>query len=62
MSLELVFAITAVTFTILGWWFGAGSANKVVIEHTIDTLIEAGYIKTRKNKDGQVELVKHNEK
>jgi hypothetical protein len=29
-----------------------------IVEHTIDGLIEQGYVKIRKNKDGEIELIK----
>ena len=52
------------------WLFGAYVAGSVATyllmlkatfidaaDKTIDTLIEAGYIRTRKNKDGELELL-----
>jgi hypothetical protein len=53
------------------WLFGAYVAGSVATyllmlkatfidaaDKTIDTLIEAGYIRTRKNKDGELELLR----
>ena len=52
------------------WLFGAYVAGSVATyllmlkatfidaaDKTIDTLIEAGYVRTRKNKDGELELL-----
>lgn len=38
---------TAVVFTALGWFFGKKGQMQKIIELTIDSLIEDGYLKTR---------------
>lgn len=58
MSLELVFFITAVVFTAVGWYFGFKTNSAQTVSHTIDVLIKEGYIKTRTNAHGGIELVK----
>jgi len=62
MPIEAMFAITAAIFTGVGWWFGWGTSNEAVVGHTIDSLIERGYLKTRVNNDGATEILKHDEK
>lgn len=52
---------TAILFTIVGFSMGFRSNSKFAVEKTIDLLIEQGYIKSRINKDGKLELLKHNE-
>ena len=59
---EIWLLATAAVFTVVGWYFGYKSNSKVAVEHTIDTLIEQGYIKSRKNADGSIEILKHYEK
>lgn len=48
---------TAVVFTYVGKWMHWRANLSSIIEQTIDNLIEDGYVKTRLNKEGQVELV-----
>jgi len=61
MQIEIVFIITAVVFTIIGYSMGYGTSTKLAVETTIDTLINEGYIKSRIKPNGQVELLKHND-
>ena len=44
-----------------GWVVGKTSSIKEVAGLTIDHLIEGGYLKYRRYKDGEIELVKLNE-
>jgi len=53
-----------------GWLFlayGAGTGIGMwmkfhsVIEKTIDSLIENGYLKTQRKSDGEIEILKYNE-
>lgn len=59
----------------MGWLFFAYLSGSIVTyflmlkstfidasERTIDTLIDAGFIRTRKNKDGELEILKWNHK
>jgi len=62
MPIEAMFAITAAVFTGVGWWFGIGASNTEMVGHTIDSLIEGGYLKTRIKDDGKTEILKHDEK
>ena len=61
MSLEAVFVITAIVFTFVGWYFGFKSNNTRTVSLTIDSLIEQGYIKTRRNASGELEILKYNQ-
>jgi len=61
MPIEAMFAITAVIFTGVGWWFGMQSGTHIVVDHTIEALIEGGFLKTRVKDDGETEIVKHDE-
>ena len=58
MPIELWLFATAVVFTFLGIYFGRNGS----VEHTIDTLIAAGYLRTRrKGKDGEIEILNWND-
>ena len=59
---ELWLIITAIIFTGVGFMMGLKTSTRTAVERTIDVLIEQGYIKSRTNKDGSLELLKHNEK
>jgi len=64
MSTELWLLTTAVIFTFVGRWMEASSARDdihKVIEATIDRLIEDGFVKTRLDENGQVELVRYDD-
>ena len=60
MSLELVFLITALVFTFLGYTFGKKSNTKI-IDGTIQSLLDEGYLKAGKNANGTVKILKQNE-
>lgn len=58
---EIFLLATAIIFTYFGrYTAGAHVKSKIseIIESTIDGLIKDGYIKIRKNKDGEIELIK----
>lgn len=58
---EAFLFITAILFTCLGYYMARDKVkNQIgnIVEHTIDGLIKDGYIKIRKNKDGEIELIK----
>lgn len=63
MTTEIWLLITAIIFTFVGMSFRRTSKDyaHIVIEATIDRLIEDGYIKTRLDSEGKVELLKYNE-
>ena len=53
--------ITAVIFTYVGRWMSFKTNVTKIIELTIDNLVADGFIKTRLDKDGKVELLRYNE-
>jgi|TARA_A200000159_G_scaffold120792_1_gene114947 hypothetical protein len=64
MNTELWLLATAVIFTYVGKWMQSNVVRQDInklIEATIDRLIEDGYVKTRLDENGEVELVKHGE-
>lgn len=56
---EVIFWLftVAVVFTL----YGMKMNFQRVVEMTIDNLIDNGFLKTRKNKEGEIEILKHNE-
>ena len=57
---DWMYWVTAIVFTCLGWFWGVQFSKLRMIEITIDSLIEQGYLKTRgagRNK----EIVKYDE-
>ena len=46
---------------VIGTLFGMNLSFKGAIGRTIDSLIENGYLKHRKNANGEIEILKHNE-
>jgi hypothetical protein len=46
---------------IVGTGFGLWVSFQRAVGVTIDSLIENGYLKTRKGLDGELEILKHNE-
>ena len=44
-----------------GYVLGKTSSIKNVAEVTVDSLIENGYLKTRRNEKGELEILKYNE-
>jgi len=61
MAVEIWLLITAVVFTLVGAWMGRNSATQGAVEHTIDTLIERGYLQTRGTGKDQ-EILKWNDR
>lgn len=53
---------TAIIFTVVGYVIGFRQSTRGAIEDTIDVLIDQGYIRSRKNPDGTVSLIKHNDR
>lgn len=44
--------------TVLGYAWGVKKGAMVTIENTIDALVAQGYLKQRKNTQGEIELLK----
>ena len=63
MIIEFWLLITAIVFTFVGMSFRPSPKDVAItiIETTVDRLIADGYIKTRKDENGQLELMKYNE-
>ena len=56
--------ITAVVFTYVGRYMerrNQDDRTHLIIENTIDRLIKDNYIKTNRNKDGEIEMLKYYE-
>lgn len=47
--------------TVFGWVVGKYASARNVAELTVNTLIDQGYLKTRTNSSGEIEILKHNE-
>ena len=47
--------------TLFGLYVGNKIITTIVVERTVDNLIDNGYIKTKKNADGETELLRYNE-
>ena len=52
---------TAVLFTVVGYGWGARVRLEKAVTATIDSLIQDGYLKTRRNDDGEIVILKQNE-
>ena len=65
LSISQVFIlITAVVFTYFGRYMERSNQDDrthLIIENTIDRLIKDNYIKTNRNKDGEIEMLKYYE-
>ena len=46
--------------TVIGLGFGYASGARKAIEATIDQLVKNGFLRHRKNKDGDIEILKFN--
>lgn len=49
--------VSYVLGTVMGLWF-ANQKIKNAVENTIDHLIDQDFIQTKKNKDGEIDLLK----
>ena len=56
MAIELWLILTAIIFTAFGIWVGKQNS----IEQTIDALIAQGYLRHKKDKDGEIQILKWN--
>lgn len=59
-NMELWFLGAYIAGTVMGYLFARSSASKIA-EQTIDVLIEGGFLKSKTNADGEIELIKVNE-
>jgi len=59
--MELWIIATAIIFTAYGWWIGVKDKSSRITAHVIDSLIDEGYLRTRKN-GNEIEILKWNEK
>ena len=59
-SIELWFFGAYIAGTVMGYLFSRSSATQIA-EHTIDVLIAGGFLKSRTNEKGEVELIKYDE-
>jgi hypothetical protein len=59
MTIYIWFLAIAVVFTAFGYWRGMNASIQDTIEDTIDSLIEEGYLKTRKTNDEIILLKWH---
>ena len=50
---EIWLLVTAITFTAVGWSMGTKSEQVYIIESTIDSLIEDGYLKVKPNTENE---------
>lgn len=55
------FFIIAVVFTRFGYTWGSSKSTRSAIEYTIDNLMKSGYLRYRRNRDGEVEILKYDE-
>lgn len=58
MTYEIWLIITAIIFTGVGFMFGFNMRTKLVVEGTINALIDQGYLRHRKKPDGTTEVLK----
>tara|TARA_A100001015_G_scaffold211101_1_gene236649 strand:+ start:432 stop:629 length:198 start_codon:yes stop_codon:yes gene_type:complete len=61
MLLEIFLLISYCLGTYMGYRMGKGSVHNIISD-TIDNLVSQGYIQHRKDKDGELELMKWYEK
>jgi len=62
--MEIWLLVTAVIFTLVGMWMQRNNERDnttLIIESTIDRLIADGYIKTSRDENGEIELIKYYE-
>ena len=55
--IEGLLFVSYVLGTVMGLWF-ANQKIKNAVENTIDHLIDQDFIQTKKNKDGEIDLLK----
>jgi hypothetical protein len=58
----LEFLFCGVIFTAFGWYWGyrnSAQSMHTIVEKVVDGLIDDGFIKTRLDKNGETELLRH---
>ena len=58
MMFELWLLLTAVIFTGVGYFM---APRDILIAQTIDTLIEQGFLRYKKDKDNEIQILKWND-
>jgi hypothetical protein len=61
MPVELWLLITAVIFTAIGYHMGKQTGIEKAGSATFDLLVKDGYLRYRRNKQGEIEIMKWNE-
>ena len=54
---EAFLFLTYVLGTGMGLWF-ANQKIRTAVENTVDQLIDQGYLQTKKNEDGEIDILK----
>ena len=54
---EAFLFLTYVLGTVMGLWF-ANQKIRTAVENTVDQLIDQGYLQTKKNEDGEIDILK----
>lgn len=60
MMEELFIFITAIVFTGVGYYFGVGATVVKASENALDILVKGGYLRYRRDKNGEIEIMKWN--
>lgn len=55
---SLAILTTAVVFYLFGQYTGVKTGAKLAADHTIDALVEQGYVKYRTLANGEIEIIK----
>jgi hypothetical protein len=58
MDIVYWFAIAYVLGTVIGWYFGRTSGLAYGVATTVDLLVANGFLKTRQDENGDLDLVK----
>lgn len=61
---EFMILVTAAVFTLFGRYVATKNVKNsaaLIVEFTIDKLVQDGYIRTKTTETGEVELVRYNE-
>ena len=58
---EIFLFLTYILGTGMGLWF-ANQKIRTAVENTVDQLIDEGYLQTKKNKNGDLDILKWYEK
>lgn len=57
----LQFLACGMIFTGVGWYWGYSASVVNIVQKTIDHLIDDGFIRTRIDDNGEIELIKYSE-